>query len=86
MPRWDAIRFLGEADFAGCRLKKVARPALKKEVVAYIVSHYGLPMRRACRLMKQTRNVQYYKSVKDPRLALRSRMKEIAHTRVRYGY
>lgn len=64
----------------------MARPALKREVVDYIVSHYGLAVRRACRLMKQTRNVQYYQSVKDPKLALRSRMKEIAQTRVRYGY
>ncbi|AKU20337.1 hypothetical protein ACZ75_01115 [Massilia sp. NR 4-1] len=64
----------------------MARPALKREVVQYIVSHYGLKMRRACRLMQQTRNVQYYLSVKDPQLALRSRMHDLARTRVRYGY
>ena len=58
--------------------KKVARPALKREVVAYIVSHYDLNMRRACRLMKQSRSVQYYQSVKDPKQALRRRMREIA--------
>lgn len=43
-------------------------------------------MRRACRLMKHSRSVQYYKSVKDPQHALRGRMREIAHARVRYGY
>lgn len=64
----------------------MARPALKKEVVNYIVSHYGLHLRRACRLMKQSRATQYYMSVKDPQHALRGRMREIAHTRVRYGY
>jgi putative transposase len=64
----------------------VARPALKREVVDYIVSHYGLQIRRACRLIKQYRSVQYYKSVKDPKLALRNCMREIAQTRVRYGY
>jgi putative transposase len=64
----------------------VTRPALKREVVQHIVSHYGLKMRRACRLIQQTRNVQYYRSVKDPQLALRSGMRELAHTRVRYGY
>ena len=52
----------------------------------YIVSHYDLDMRRACRLMKQPRSVQYYRSVKDHRDDLRARMREIAHTRVRYGY
>jgi putative transposase len=37
-------------------------------------------------LVKQARSVQYYKSVKDRRDALRGRMREIAQTRVRYGY
>jgi putative transposase len=55
-------------------------------VVDYIVSHHDLNMRRACRLMKQSRSVQYYQSVKDPKRALRGRMREIAQTRVRYGY
>ena len=52
----------------------------------YIVSHYDLKMRRACRLVKQTRSTQYRRSVKDPRPELRARMHEIARTRVRYGY
>ena len=42
-------------------------------------------MRRACRLMKQSRSVQYYRSVKDPKQALRGRMRKIAKP-VRYGY
>ena len=66
--------------------KKLARLALKRRAVAYIVSHYALDTRRACRLVKQTRSVQYYRSVKDPRNDLRVRMREIAHVRVRYGY
>lgn len=52
----------------------------------YIVTHYAINTRRACRLVKQTRSVQYYRSVKDPRHDLRARMREIAQTRVRYGY
>jgi putative transposase len=59
---------------------------LKRAVVTYIVSHYGLKLRRACTLIQQTRSTQYYQSVKDPKTALRRRMHEIAHTRVRYGY
>ena len=54
--------------------------------MAYIVSHYALKMRRACRLLKQSRSVQYYHSRKDPRQDLRARMRELAQTRVRYGY
>jgi putative transposase len=54
--------------------------------VAYIVTHYPLKLRRACRLVKQTRSVQYYRSVKDPQHDLRARMRELAQARVRYGY
>lgn len=52
----------------------------------YVVSHSGLTVSRACRLVKQPRSVQYCRSVKDPRPELRSRMREIAYTRVPYGY
>jgi putative transposase len=64
----------------------VGRPALKREVVRYVIEHYGLPLQRACRLMKQAPSVQYYRSVKDPKLALCARMRELAQVRVRYGY
>jgi putative transposase len=64
----------------------VGRPALKPEVVKYIISHYGVRLRRACALIRQTRSTQYYRSVKDPKTALRQRIHEIARTRVRYGY
>jgi putative transposase len=64
----------------------MARPALKRPVVEYICDHYGLPRRRACRLVALHRSVSYYRSVKNPRLDLRRRMRELARTRVRYGY
>jgi hypothetical protein len=46
----------GQGYFAGSCIKKVGRPALKREVVNYIVSHYCLRLRRACTLIKQTRS------------------------------
>jgi putative transposase len=64
----------------------MARPALKRPVVEYIRDHYGVPRRRACRLVGLHRSVFYYQSVKNPRLELRGRMHELARTRVRYGY
>ena len=64
----------------------MARPALKRPVVEYIRDHYGLPRRRACRLVGLHRSVFYYRSVKNPQLELRGRMRELARTRVRYGY
>jgi len=59
---------------------------LKKLAVDYITSHHGLSRRRACRLVNQCRANEYYKSRKDRREDLRSRMRDIANTRVRYGY
>ena len=64
----------------------MARPALKRPVVEYILDHYGLTQRRACRLVKLHRSTFCYRSVKDPQLALRLRMRELAQSRVRYGY
>lgn len=64
----------------------MAGPALKRQAVQYIAEHHCCSMRRACRLLRQTRSTQYYRSVKDRREALRARMRELAQVRVRYGY
>lgn len=50
------------------------------------MSHYGLPVRRACELIKQSRSTQRYCSAKDPGLDLRNHIREIAGIRIRYGY
>ena len=64
----------------------MARLALKRTVLAYLREHYRLPWRRACRLVRLHRSTSYYRSIKDPRLELRSRMRELARARVRFGY
>lgn len=64
----------------------MARPALKRPVVEYLCDHYGVPLRRACRLVGLHRSVFYYASVLNPRLELRERMRELARVRVRFGY
>lgn len=64
----------------------MARPALRRQVVEYIMDHYATSRRRACRLANQPRSMEYYRSRKDPRTALRLRMKELAQSRIRYGY
>jgi transposase InsO family protein len=46
------------------------RPALKRKAVEYAVQHYGISRRRACRIVKQHRRMQYYRSCKDPTTAL----------------
>lgn len=64
----------------------MARPALRRQVVDYVKTHYAVAERRACRVMQQHRGTQRYQSTKDPCEALRHRLRELAQRRVRYGY
>ena len=52
----------------------------------YLVGRYEISTRRACRVIATTRSSVYYTSRKDPLIALRQRMRELAQTRVRFGY
>jgi len=64
----------------------MVRPALRKQALEYVKSHYGISLRRACQLVQVSKSTPYYQSRKDPGKALRQRMRDLATTRVRYGY
>ena len=64
----------------------MARPAVKRQAVDYVIGHYATSRRRACRIVCQHRSAEYYRSRKDPKTALRGRMRELAQVRIRYGY
>lgn len=64
----------------------MGRPALRKQALAYVMGHYCISQRRACKLVQMSRSTLYYLPVRDPRPELRRRMKELAQTRIRYGY
>ena len=57
-----------------------------KEVVAYVARSHGTSERRACSLTLQHRSTQRKVSARDPLIEIRQRMREIAATRIRYGY
>ena len=57
-----------------------------REVVRYMISHHGYSERRACRVTRQHKSTQYYRSRRNPYTALRMRIKEIAEVRIRFGY
>lgn len=59
---------------------------MKREAVAYMMGCHRISQRRACSLIKLPRSTNRYRSVRDPQLPLRQRMREIAQVRVRYGY
>ena len=52
----------------------------------YLMGRYGVSTRRACRVVRATRSSVYYRTRKDPLTALRQRVRELAQTRVRFGY
>lgn len=52
----------------------------------YLVGRYRVSTRRACRVVRTTRSSVFYRSRRDPLTALRHRLRELAQTRVRFGY
>ena len=50
------------------------------------MGRYGVANRQACRCVRLHRSMYFYRSRMDPLTALRQRMRELAHARVRFGY
>jgi putative transposase len=61
-------------------------PSRRRPVVSYWHDAYRVSERRACRVARIAVSSFRYKSMQEPRTALRLRIREIAQTRVRYGY
>jgi len=62
------------------------RAAALRALYTWIRERYRLSERRACGLVQLSRNGARYISQKDPQDALRMRLKDLAMTRVRFGY
>ncbi len=52
----------------------------------FLRAAYRVSIRRACRVLEASKSSYHYKSRKDGQAVLRKRIREIAETRVRYGY
>ena len=59
----------------------------RRQLVKKLIEEYHVSIRRACRVCLTTRSLLYFKlqGPHDDR-AIRARIKEIAETRVRYGF
>src|SRR3984893_2482772 len=62
------------------------KPAKRRELVREIRQAYKLNELRACGLIRITRWSNRYQSRRDPQTELRVRLRDLAGTRIRYGY
>ncbi len=67
-------------------LKKILKPAPKSHVVKYLMNRYSFGAKRACQCVRLHRSASYYRSHRDPQTALRQRIRDLAQSRVRFGY
>jgi putative transposase len=62
--------------------QKSLKPAARRQLVSEVRQQYQVSEKRACELIGITR----YQSRCDPQTGLRLRLRELAGSRVRYGY
>ena len=62
------------------------KPARKREMVDHVRAAWRVSIRRACRAVPVDRSTYHYRSKRAGQAPLKKRIKEIAETRVRYGY
>ena len=62
------------------------KPAQRRAAVTYAQERLGLSQRRACQLVGVARSTARYRSRRRPDAALRTRLRELAAQRPRFGY
>ncbi len=64
----------------------MVRPAAKREAAACLRDEFQMSERRACKLITADRKMVRYRSTRPPETALRTRLRELANERRRFGY
>lgn len=64
----------------------MVRPAARRQVVTYLVTHHGFSQRRACRLAQLHRATMRYRAQPRDQDLVPERLRELAHQRPRFGY
>ena len=62
------------------------KPARQRTMVDHVRAQWQVSIRRACRALPVERSTYHYRPRRAEQAALKKRIKEIAETRVRYGY
>ncbi len=75
-----------QADASGGAVKKAITPAVERELVSEMEASYSVSQRRACSTLAFPRSTVRYHSIADLQIALRLRLRDLATSRVGYGY
>lgn len=67
-------------------LSKSLRPALQREIVRYVQSSHAVSERRSCAVLTFDRRSVRYRLIRADQPPLIMRIRNIARTRMRYGY
>ena len=77
---------LGQGNVAGGCAKKALRPAQRRVVIDAWKTQFAVSTRRACEVLQACRATYQYRTRRDPQAFLRKKIRQIAETRMRYGY
>src|SRR5262249_15080440 len=75
-----------QRDAPGGDPKKAVTPARRREMIDHLRVCYRVSIRGACRALGANRSTYQYRPKRTDQTALKKRIREIAETRVRYGY
>lgn len=64
----------------------MVKAAQRRAIVNHLTAQYAVSARRACGLARISASAYYYRAKSDPQSALRLRIRDLARSRVRYGY
>ncbi|NEK39758.1 IS3 family transposase [Rhizobium leguminosarum] len=66
--------------------KKMVGPAAQREAVTHLKAVMGLSERRACQIISADRKMIRYRSSRPPEVELRTKLRDLANERRRFGY
>ncbi|MGL4528801.1 MAG: IS3 family transposase [Aestuariivirga sp.] len=81
-----AEQMLDAAALRELLFKKMVGPAVQRDAVAHLQAVMGLSERRACSIVGADRKMIRYQSRRPPDAELRTRLRELANERRRFGY
>jgi len=59
---------------------------MRRALVAELMDRYQVSRRQVCEVLRFPRSTDYYRGHRDPQDALRIRLRDLAGSRIRYGY